>query len=94
MEEKNKDKLFRRHYVGGEVCKLVGTFILSELGNIIGKKNTSFQCDDGLGVQRYMNPWATNKIRKLIIKMFHENGFQFEIKTNLKKKGSSMLRSI
>ena len=42
MEEKNKDKLFRRHYVGGEVCKLVGTFILSELGNIIGKKNTSF----------------------------------------------------
>ena len=29
-------------YDSGEVCKLVGTFILSELGNIIGKKNTSF----------------------------------------------------
>ena len=27
-------------YDGAEVCELVGTFILSKLGNIIGKKNT------------------------------------------------------
>ena len=29
-------------YDGAEVCELVGMFILSNLGNIIGKKNTQF----------------------------------------------------
>ena len=72
-------------YDGVEVCKLVGTFILSKLGNIIGKKNTGLYCDNGLVVLRNMNARETDKMRNIIIKMFKGVGFQLETKTNLKK---------
>ena len=68
-----------------EVCELVGTFILSGLGSIIGKKNTGLYRDDGLVVLRNMNARGTNKMRKIIIEIFKEIGFQLEIKTNFKK---------
>ena len=38
-------------YDGAEVCELVGTFILSKLGNI-GKKNTGLYSDNRLVGQR------------------------------------------
>ena len=72
-------------YDGAEVCELVGTFILSKLENIIGKKNTGLYRDDGLVVLRNMNARGIDKIRKIIIKMFKDIGFQLEIKTNLKQ---------
>ena len=72
-------------YDGAEVCELVGIFILSKLGNIIGKKNTGLYRDDGLAVLRNMNARATDKMKKIIIKLFKEVGFQLEIKSNLKK---------
>ena len=71
-------------YDGAEVCELVGPFILSKLENI-GKKNTGLYRDDGLVVLRNMNAWGIDKIRKIIIKMFKDIGFQLEIKTNLKQ---------
>ena len=73
------------NYDGAEICELVGTFILSKLGNIMGKKNTGLYRDDGLIVLRNMNARGTYKMRKIIIKMFKEVEFQLEIKTNLKK---------
>ena len=72
-------------YDGAEVCELVGTFIWSKLGNIIGKKNTGLYRDDGLVVLRNTNARGIDKIRKVIIKMFKDVGFQLEIKTNLKQ---------
>ena len=72
-------------YDGVEVCELVGTFILSKLGNIIGKKNTDVYRDDGLVVLRNMNAREIDKIRKIIIRMFKDVGFQLEIKTNLRQ---------
>ena len=72
-------------YDGAKVCKLVSIFILSKLGNIIGKKNTGLYRDDGLAVLRNMNARRTDKMRKIIIKMFKEVGFQPEIESNLKK---------
>ena len=72
-------------YDGAEVCELVGTFILSKLGNIIGKKNTGLYSDDGLAVLKNMNAWGTDEMRKIIIKIFKEVGFQLEIKSNPKK---------
>ena len=72
-------------YDDAEVCELVGTFILSKLAKIIGKKNTSLYRDDGLVVLRNMNAQGADKIRKIIIKMFKDIGFQLEIKTNLKQ---------
>ena len=68
-----------------EVCELVGTFILSKLGNIIGKKNTGLYHDNRLVVLWNMNVWGIDKIRKIIIKIFKDVGSQLEIKTNLKK---------
>ena len=73
------------NYDGAEICELVGTFILSKLGNTMGKKNTGLYRDDGLIVLRNMNARGTYKMRKIIIKMFKEVEFQLEIKTNLKK---------
>ena len=72
-------------YDGTEVCELVGTFISSKLGSIIGKKKTGLYRDEGLAVLRNMNARGTDKMRKIIIKMFKEVGFQPEIKSNLKK---------
>ena len=51
-----------------EVCELVGTLILSKLGNIIGKKNIGLYRDDGLVVLRNMNAREIDKTRKIIIK--------------------------
>ena len=59
-------------YVNVEVCKLVGTFILSKLGSIIGKKNTGFYRDYRLAVLRSMNTQGTDKMRKINIKMLKE----------------------
>ena len=59
--------------------------VLSKLGNIIGKKNTGLYRDDRLVVLRNMNAREIDKIRKIIIKMFKDVGFQLEIKTNLKQ---------
>ena len=59
-------------YDGAEVCELVGTFILSKLGNFIGKKNTGLYRDDELVYLRNMNAWGINKIREIIITMFKE----------------------
>ena len=78
--------VFMGSYDGAEVCELVGTFNLSKLGNIIGKKNTGLYRDNGLAVLRNMNAQGTDKMRKIIIKLlFREVGFQLEIKFNLKK---------
>ena len=58
MEEKTTINCFDVTMVSydcAEVYKLVGTFILSKLRNIIGKKNTGLYRDDGLGVLRNIN---------------------------------------
>ena len=72
-------------YDGAEVCELVGMFILSKLGNIICEKNTGLYRDDVLVVLRNMNARGICKIKKIIIKMIKDVGFQLEIKTNLKQ---------
>ena len=43
------------NYDGAKISELVGTFILSKLGNIIDKKNTGLYHDNGLVVLRNMN---------------------------------------
>ena len=60
-------------YDRAEVCELVGTFILSKLGKNISKKNTGLYLNDGLVVLRNINAWGTEKMRKIVIKMFQED---------------------
>ena len=88
MEENTTTSFFdvtMRSYDVAEVCEIVGTFILSKLGNIIDKKNTGLYRDDGLVVLRSINARGTGKMRKIIIKLFKEVALQLEIETNLKK---------
>ena len=72
-------------YDGAEVCKQVGTIILSKLANIIFKINTGLYRDDGVVVLRSMNAERIDKIGKIIITMSQEVGLQLEIKANLNK---------
>ena len=72
-------------YDGAEVWELVGTFILSKLGNIIDKKNTGLFHGDWLVVPRNINARGTDKMRKITIKLFKVVGFQLEIEINPKK---------
>ena len=46
---------------------------------------TGLYREDGLVVLSYINARGIDKIRKIIIKMFKDIGFQLEIKTNLKQ---------
>ena len=68
-----------------EVYKLVGTFVLSKLGNIIFKMNTGLYRDDVVVVVTSMNAERIDKIRKIIITMSQKVGLQLEIKANLNK---------
>ena len=69
---------------GAEVCELVGLYILNSLTAITGKNETGLYRDDGLIVQRSKNGHELDKIRKDIIKVFQDIGFQIDIDINLK----------
>ena len=81
-------------YDDAEVCELVGTFILSKLENIIGKKKTGLYREYGLVVLRNMNARGIDKIVKIIIKMFKDIGLQLEIKTNLKQADNRLIYAL
>ena len=68
MEEKTTTSYFdvtMGNYDGARICELVGTFILSKLGNIIDKKNTGLYHDNGLVVLRNMNAREEIKSERL-----------------------------
>ena len=64
---------------------LVGIYILSTLGQRIDQKDTGLYRDDGLIILRNCDGLTTDRIRKDIIRIFKQNGFKIEIKTNLKE---------
>ena len=71
-------------HVGTEICELVGIYLLFMLANIIDKNNFGLYRDDGLILLRNVNRLNMDRIRKNVIKIFKEVGFETEIKTNLK----------
>ena len=50
-------------YDGAETCELVGTYILSEINNIIPKENIGLYRDDGLAIV-HMTPQETENVKK------------------------------
>lgn len=72
-------------YDGAETCEIVGLFILSMLIKELGKSQVGLYRDDGLVVVRNLNGQQTDRIRKKIINIFKEIGFDIEIETNLKE---------
>ena len=88
-KKKNSDSCFYMtidSYDGAEVCELVDTLVLSTLANSIPKENIGLYWDDyiGLILMRNENGQKRDRIRKEVIKIFKEIGFEIEIKTNLK----------
>ena len=68
---------------GAKICELVGIHILSLLSNKLDKQSTGLYRDDGLVLLRNTFKPKTDRIRKDIIEIFKNAGFNIEIKTNL-----------
>ena len=68
---------------GAEICELVGLYLLNKLSAKFGIDNIGLYRDDGLGILRTMSGRITDKLRKEIIQIFKECGFQIEIATSL-----------
>ena len=71
-------------YDGAEICKLVGIYIQSKLAKLIDKKNLGLYCDDGLILFKNTKGRQVDQIKKKVIKIVKDVGFNIEIKTNLK----------
>ena len=68
---------------GAEVCKLVGSFILTKLCDVLQRENVGLYRDDRLAVVKQMLSVELEKKRKKIIQTFKKYGLAITIKTNL-----------
>ena len=71
-------------YDGAEVCELVGTFILHQLGSKYKRANIGLYRDDGLAVFENTSGPEMERIRKDFIKVFKRNGLGLTIQGNKK----------
>ena len=71
-------------YDGAEICELVGLLLLNKLSSLVDKRDTGLYRDDGLILLRNMRGRSTDMMRKKIIEIFQQVGFQIEIVTGLK----------
>ena len=71
-------------YDGGEVCELVGTYMLSLISENYNKKDFGLYHDGGLGVVKNKSGPETEKIKKNIQKIFKENKLDIAIQCNMK----------
>ena len=70
-------------YDGAEVCELVGLFILHQLSQLVGAKNIGLYRDDGLAILENASGPTSERIKKKIIKLFHQHGLNITAETNL-----------
>ena len=70
-------------YDGGEICELVGIYLLGKLSNIVDRNNIGLYRDDGLCVIENANGPKLDRLRKDIIAIFHNEGLKITIDTNL-----------
>ena len=69
---------------GAEVCELVGLFLLSKLTDLVTNGSVGLYRDDGLAaIQNYSGP-EMDRLRKKIIDLFKQHGFQITISIGLK----------
>lgn len=69
-QNNNNFDMTMHRYDGVKVCKLIGTYIINKLPNIINKKDMGLYKDDGLLNLRNCNGMVRDIIRKEIIKTF------------------------
>ena len=68
---------------GAEECELGGIFILSHLTKHLKQNDVGLYRDDSLIVVKSLNDQQTEKLKKIIIKVFKSFGLKIKIKTNL-----------
>ena len=68
---------------GAELCELVGTFMLSQVTEVIGTPDIGLYCDDGLGIMRNIGKPEIERKKKRIIQIFKNNGLNITIQVNL-----------
>ena len=70
-------------YDGGEVCELVGLFMLNLIAPLVGKNNVGLYRDDGLAILENASGPESERIKKKIIKLFQQYGLNISADTNL-----------
>ena len=71
-------------YDGTEVCKIVGTFLLSLLKDKYNSEEMGLYRDDGLAVFKNVNGTQAEKIKKDFQNIFKKNGLDIVILCNTK----------
>ena len=71
-------------YDGAEICELVGIFMSLLLSKKYSSNNIGLYRDDGLPVFRNITGQKAEKHKKIIQKIFKDEGLQINIKCNLK----------
>ena len=69
---------------GAEICELVGTFILNSISERFNKKDIGLYRDDGLSVFKNLSGPENEKVKKILQKIFKENGLNIIIQCNMK----------
>ena len=68
---------------GGEVCELVGLYLLEKLSPLLGIKTVALYRDDGLAAVNTSSGPVLDRMRKNIISLFKEEGLSITIEINL-----------
>ena len=71
-------------YDGAEVCELVGSFILHQLGSKYNRKDIGLYRDDGLAVFKNISGPEAERIKKDFQKVFKRNGLNITVACNRK----------
>ena len=71
-------------YDGDEVCKLVGSFLVNQLEDIITNRSVGVYKGDVLAIVHKSCGPQVERLRKNFINFFKQHGFQNTIKTNKK----------
>ena len=71
---------------GAEICELTGTYILSQLSNLVPREDSGLYWDDDLILLLNTKGQLMDRIRKNVIKLklFKEIGLKIEFETNPK----------
>ena len=70
-------------YDGAEVCELVGTYLLSQINQVIDNSDVGLYRDDGLAVMRNVGKPEIERRKKKIIQIFKNNKLSITIQANL-----------
>ena len=72
-------------YDGTEICKLIGTYLLYQINNIIWKENIGLHRDNGLGIFKNITcPEIERGTKKDLIRIFESNGLSIKFNTSPK----------